>query len=161
MGGQVTACHHVQCRQPACLCYHTVFSLQDALDRLMVGRTTVVVAHRCAAGAAVVAVSQASGRLAICFMAQHAFLLLAPLSSWIALPYFDVAALGYRRLSTVRDADSIAVVFRGKIIEQGAHEEVRWATAAAFVAGANRSDMLAHVHCCCAVASAYLPSKCC
>ena len=32
-----------------------------------------------------------------------------------------------RRLSTVRDADSIAVVFKGKIIEQGSHDEVRLA----------------------------------
>lgn len=45
--------------------------VQEALDRLMVGRTTVVVAHR---------------------------------------------------LSTVRDADVIAVVSRGKILEQGSHD---------------------------------------
>ena len=61
----------------------------------------------------------------------------------------------------MRDADSIAVVFRGKIIEQGAHEEVRWATAAEFVAAANRSDVLAHVHCCCAATNAHLSGNCC
>lgn len=60
---------------------------QDALDRLMVGRTTVVVAHR---------------------------------------------------LSTVRDATTIAVVCKGKIIEQGSHDEVsaalrRWALETACV----------------------------
>eukprot|EP00887_Chlorella_sp_A99_P002677 scaffold6.g2677.t1 len=47
--------------------------VQEALDRLMVGRTTVVVAHR---------------------------------------------------LSTVRDADTIGVVYHGRIIEQGTHEEL-------------------------------------
>ena len=47
--------------------------VQDALDRLMVGRTTVVVAHR---------------------------------------------------LSTIRDADCIAVVYKGKLIEQGNHKEL-------------------------------------
>jgi ATP-binding cassette subfamily B (MDR/TAP) protein 1 len=45
--------------------------VQDALDRLMVGRTTVVVAHR---------------------------------------------------LSTIRDADTIAVVYKGNLIEQGNHD---------------------------------------
>ncbi|EFN58606.1 hypothetical protein CHLNCDRAFT_34209 [Chlorella variabilis] len=55
--------------------------VQDALDRLMVGRTTVVVAHR---------------------------------------------------LSTVRDADVIAVVNRGKIIEQGPHEELMARPAGAY-----------------------------
>ncbi|GAB4820940.1 hypothetical protein N2152v2_007986 [Parachlorella kessleri] len=47
--------------------------VQDALDKLMVGRTTVVVAHR---------------------------------------------------LSTVRDADAIAVVVKGKVVEQGTHDEL-------------------------------------
>ena len=47
--------------------------VQEALDRLMVGRTTVVVAHR---------------------------------------------------LSTVRDADAIAVVFQGRIVEQGTHKQL-------------------------------------
>ncbi|KAG7669217.1 hypothetical protein Ndes2526B_g05515 [Nannochloris sp. 'desiccata'] len=47
--------------------------VQEALDRLMVGRTTVVVAHR---------------------------------------------------LSTVRDANSIAVVYKGKLVEQGTHTEL-------------------------------------
>jgi ATP-binding cassette subfamily B (MDR/TAP) protein 1 len=47
--------------------------VQEALDRLMVGRTTVVVAHR---------------------------------------------------LSTVRDANSIAVVYKGKLVEQGTHNEL-------------------------------------
>jgi len=47
--------------------------VQDALDRLMVGRTTVVVAHR---------------------------------------------------LSTIRDADCIAVVYKGKLIEQGTHQQL-------------------------------------
>jgi ATP-binding cassette, subfamily B (MDR/TAP), member 1 len=47
--------------------------VQEALDRLMVGRTTVVVAHR---------------------------------------------------LSTVRDANSIAVVYKGKLVEQGTHSEL-------------------------------------
>lgn len=47
--------------------------VQDALDRLMVGRTTVVIAHR---------------------------------------------------LSTVRDADAIAVVYKGRIVEQGTHTEL-------------------------------------
>ena len=28
------------------------------------------------------------------------------------------------RLSTVRDADTIAVVYRGKLVEQGSHDEV-------------------------------------
>jgi ABC-type multidrug transport system fused ATPase/permease subunit len=51
----------------------TSFVVQDALDRLMVGRTTVVVAHR---------------------------------------------------LSTIRDADCIAVVYKGKLIEQGNHKEL-------------------------------------
>jgi ATP-binding cassette subfamily B (MDR/TAP) protein 1 len=47
--------------------------VQEALDRLMVGRTTVVVAHR---------------------------------------------------LSTIRDADSIAVVYKGHIVEQGSHQDL-------------------------------------
>jgi ATP-binding cassette subfamily B (MDR/TAP) protein 1 len=47
--------------------------VQEALDRLMVGRTTVVIAHR---------------------------------------------------LSTVRDADAIAVVYKGRIVEQGTHAEL-------------------------------------
>jgi ATP-binding cassette subfamily B (MDR/TAP) protein 1 len=47
--------------------------VQEALDRLMIGRTTVVVAHR---------------------------------------------------LSTVRDANSIAVVYKGKLVEQGTHTEL-------------------------------------
>jgi ABC-type multidrug transport system fused ATPase/permease subunit len=47
--------------------------VQDALDRLMVGRTTVVVAHR---------------------------------------------------LSTIRDADCIAVVYKGHIVERGTHQQL-------------------------------------
>ena len=51
----------------------TSFVVQDALDRLMVGRTTVVVAHR---------------------------------------------------LSTIRDADVIAVVYKGHIVERGTHQQL-------------------------------------
>jgi ATP-binding cassette subfamily B (MDR/TAP) protein 1 len=47
--------------------------VQDALDKIMVGRTSVVVAHR---------------------------------------------------LSTIKNADVIAVVFRGVLLEQGTHEEL-------------------------------------
>ena len=47
--------------------------VQDALERLMVGRTTIIVAHR---------------------------------------------------LSTIKNADSIAVVQQGKIVEQGSHDQL-------------------------------------
>ncbi len=35
------------------------------------------------------------------------------------------AAPPARRLSTVRDANTIAVVYKGRIVEQGSHDEVR------------------------------------
>lgn len=55
--------------------------VQDALEKLMVGRTSIVVAHR---------------------------------------------------LSTIRNADSIAVVQQGKIVEQGSHDELMQNTFGAY-----------------------------
>ena len=89
--------------------------VQDALDRLMVGRTTVVVAHRC-----VRAGNQPASLPAVAGSSRVG----APLASHV-LGLFCLPA-ACCRLSTVRDADVIAVVNRGKIIEQGPHEEVGW-----------------------------------
>ena len=114
-------CRHLACVEAGAPCCP---AMQDALDRLMVGRTTVVVAHRCAR------VPARTAAWLPCMLLLGPGVLAAGCCPCVRCPFlcrklpWHAPLPTLRRLSTVRDADSIAVVFKGKIIEQGAHEEV-------------------------------------
>ena len=113
--------------------------VQDALDRLMVNRTTVVVAHRCVGGCrtggcGLYRLWCSGGCCNRCRQwDEQAIGATQPRAQAAATLCADTLPPTPRpparppagRLSTVRDADSIAVVSRGKIIEQGSHDEVR------------------------------------
>lgn len=103
-------------------------AVQEALDRLMQGRTTVVVAHRQVGGplhllhvlsGALPAFALQGGASGPCWVSSKATSCHCLAGSPAKSSHFLLC-----RLSTVRNANCISVMYRGRIIEQGTHEEL-------------------------------------